>query len=93
METEFLAHPRQSVVHMWREIILLCLAWEFDFTLVNDQHTKLKLIITVFRAVVIIREFIYLSTYLGLMTQMTRYSLGVAYFKIQIKPCTKVVGH
>jgi hypothetical protein len=52
---------------------LFHLAWEFDCSRINDQHTKLKLIIsTLFPSLDIIREFI--ST-LGLMAQCF---LGVA---------------
>jgi hypothetical protein len=35
-----------------------CFAWEFYCSHINDQHTKLKLISTVFRALVIVREFV-----------------------------------
>jgi hypothetical protein len=37
-------------------VILFCLAWEFDFTHVNDQHTKLNLwgLLAAFRALILV---------------------------------------
>jgi hypothetical protein len=52
-------HPRQTVVHI-REVDYFVLPrLGVDFTHVNDQRTKLKMISTLFPALVIIPEFIH----------------------------------
>jgi hypothetical protein len=40
----FTYSPRQSVAHIREVDYFILLAWEFDFTHVNDQHTKLMII-------------------------------------------------